>query len=453
MAKKPHVIIFLTDQQRWDSTGLAGNPEGLTPHLDHAARRGAFFDVPITPQPLCTPARSCLQTGRFATSTGVHRNGIPLGEEPDALARIYAAAGYQTGYIGKWHLGDVESAGPVRRDQRAGYDHWLAANLLELTSDAYSTTLWDDSGEAVDLPGYRVDAVADAAIRFIDAHADDEQPFFLFVSFLEPHHQNSRDDYPPPEAYSGRYQGAWLPPDLASLGGTAHRQIDGYYGMIKRLDEAYGRMTDALRSLEIAEDTVVAFTSDHGNHFKTRNSEYKRSVHDASVRVPLVLTGPGVPQGRYVQEVVSTLDLLPTLLELSEVPVPGSYQGRSLVELMRHCESDWSDEAFIQVSESEVARAVRTRRWKYGVRARDAHPVEDPGSDVYEEAYFYDLQADPHELRNLFDAASHRGVREVLEEKLLAWMAHAQEPLPRILAAEPSAKPSNLTLSDGDQFA
>lgn len=430
MSRRPNVVVFFTDQQRWDSSGVAGNPEGLTPNLDRMARRGAFFEVPITPQPLCTPARASLQTGRFATSTGVWRNGIPLGDEPDSLARVFSAAGYRTGYIGKWHLGDSSSKGPVRQDQRAGYDYWLAANALEHTSDAYSTSLWDQEGDEVKLPGYRVDALADAGIRHIDVRSREEDPFFLFLSFLEPHHQNRRDDYPGPEAYSGRYTGAWMPPDLAALGGNAHQQLDGYYGMIRRLDEAYGRVLEALTSLGIEDETVVAFTSDHGSHFKTRNAEYKRSVHEASVRVPLVITGPGVPQGRHVSEVVSTLDLPPTLVDLAGIEVPASYHGRSLLELMRSTDEDWQDEAFIQVSETEVARGLRTRRWKYGIVAPAADPLADAASEVYREAYLYDLKADPYELNNLVASPAHRRAREVLRDKLLRWMAHAGEELP-----------------------
>lgn len=448
MTRRPHVVVFFTDQQRWDTTGTAGNPEGLTPHLDRAARDGAFFEVPVTPQPLCTPSRATMQTGRFATSTGVHRNGIPLGEEPESLARTFAAGGYTTAYIGKWHLADESSPGPVSPEQRGGYEHWLAANLFELTSDSYSTTLWDEAGEPVPLPGYRVDAVADAAIRFLADHTPGDDPVFLFVSFLEPHHQNHRDDYPAPATSAGRHAGAWLPADLATLGGTAHRQIDGYYGMVERLDQAYGRIVDALRSLDALDDTVLAFTSDHGNHFKTRNSEYKRSVHDASVRVPLVLTGPGVPQGRAVREVVSTMDLPPTLLDLAGLEVPESYQGRSLVALMRHSEDDWDDEAFMQISESEVSRAIRTRRWKYGITAPEADPIRDSGSAQYVESHLYDLLSDPHELRNLVELASHDRVREVLREKLLVWMQRAGETLPMIDPAPNAGRASGLIVSE-----
>lgn len=420
----PPVIVFLTDQQRWDTTGLGGNPEGLTPNLDHAARSGVWFDSAHTPQPLCTPARSCLQTGMFATTNGVHRNGIALPGDSRTLAAIFGEEGYSTCYIGKWHLADTTSAGPVRPQQRGGYQTWLAANMLEHTSDAYQTRLWDNDQEPVDLPGYRVDALTDAAISYIRDHAG--QPFFLFLSFLEPHHQNRRDDYPAPAVYRDRYHGAWLPPDLASLHGTAYQQIGGYYGMIKRLDEAYGRILDALRSLGLFDDTVVAFSSDHGCHFKTRNAEYKRSVHDASTRVPLMIKGPGVPRGRVVEDVVSTVGLPATLLELAGLePAPGMQP--SLTKAMRS-DAAPSGEVFIQVSETEVARAIRTPRWKYGVVAPEADPVSDAHGSRYREAYLYDLEADPYELTNLVGLPSHRALSDRLKARLVAWMAAAGEP-------------------------
>ena len=331
-SKKPNVIVFFTDQQRWDTTGLHGNPMGLTPHLDRLAREYTHAAHSFTCQPVCGPARSCLQTGLYATTTGCYRNGIPLPTDSQTLAHYFAEAGYDTGYIGKWHLHERGTTGPVPAADRFGYQYWLASNVLEFTSDAYSTVLYDNDDQPVRLPGYRVDAVTDAAIRYVDAHQD--RPFFLFISYIEPHHQNHLDDYPPPDGYREAYTGGWIPPDLAALGGSTHQHLGGYYGMVKRLDEAYGRLHDALKSLALADDTIVLFTSDHGCHFKTRNSEYKRSCHESSIRVPTVLTGPGF-RGGQLQELVSLIDLPPTLLDAAGLEIPDQMQGRSLMPLLR----------------------------------------------------------------------------------------------------------------------
>lgn len=196
---KPNVIVFLTDQQRWDSTGMHGNPSGLTPTLDRLARHHTHIYHSFTCQPVCGPARACLQTGLYATETGCFANGIPLPENSCTLGNYFAEAGYATGYIGKWHLYDKRSQGPVPASHRFGYQHWLASNVLEFTSDAYQTRLYNETEQPVDLPGFRVDALADSAIRFVDVHKKEE--FFLFLSFIEPHHQNHLDDYPPPDGY------------------------------------------------------------------------------------------------------------------------------------------------------------------------------------------------------------------------------------------------------------
>jgi len=429
--RRPNVIVFFSDQQRWDTSGLHGNPMDLTPNFDAMARRGTHIANSITCQPVCGPARSCLQTGLYATTTGCFRNGIPLPDDSKTLAHYFKEAGYQTGYIGKWHLSNEE---PVPEDKRGGYDYWLASNLLEFTSDAYDLVMYDNDNQPKKLPGYRVDGQADAMIRYIDEHQD--EPFFLFSSFIEPHHQNHLDDYPPPDGYRERYTGGWIPPDLAALGGSTHQHLGGYYGMVKRLDEALGRVLDALKSLDIADETILMFTSDHGCHFKTRNGEYKRSCHESSVHVPTAFHGPGFEGGGQVSEMVSLIDLPPTLLDAAGIDVPDLMQGRSILPLLNGTADDWPEEAFIQVSEAQVGRAVRTGRWKYGVDAPEKHGGKDAGSDTYVEQYLYDLQADPYELTNLIHSEVHQIVRDVMRDRLIRRMKDAGEDEPSIVQAE-----------------
>ncbi len=289
------------------------------------------------------------------------------------------------------------------------------------------------------LPGYRIDALTDAAIRYLDKHQNGNQegpPFFLFLSYLEPHHQNHIDDYPSPTGYREQYQGRWIPPDLAALGGSTHQHIGGYFGLVKRLDEALGRLLDALKSLGLNENTIILFTSDHGNHFKTRNAEYKRSCHEASIRVPTVLTGPGFNGGGQVDELVSLIDLPPTLLDAAGIPVPAHMEGRSILSLIRGKTDEWPDDIFIQISESQVGRAIRTSRWKYSVSAPDKKGwVLEHTSDQYEEEFLYDLEADPHELANLIGYESHQEVAARMRERLLQYLREVENADPEILTA------------------
>ena len=435
--EQPNIVFFFTDQQRFDTTGVHGNPLDLTPNFDRFAQRGTHLYNCFTPQPVCGPARACLQSGQYATTTGCYRNGIPLPQTTKALAHYFNDAGYHTGYIGKWHLADSNSKGAVEENERGGYQYWLGANLLEFVSDAYDMNLYNNANEKVHLPGYRVDAMTDAAIRYIDEQKDN--PFFLFMSFLEPHHQNHLDDYPPPHGYRERYAGRWTPPDLAHLGGSTQQHLAGYFGMVKRLDEAFGRLLDALKSLELLDNTIVVFTSDHGCHFKTRNGEYKRSCHESSIRVPTAISGPGFTSGGQFQHLISTLDLPPTLLDAVGIDVPEQMQGRSILPLVNRQETDWPGEVFVQISESQVGRAVRTGRWKYGVDAPDKDGWNDMTSDTYVEQYLYDLESDPYELFNLIDLESHQHVAAVMRDRLKRRMVEAGEGEPTIHSS-PNAK-------------
>lgn len=429
----PNVLVFFTDQQRWDTTGVHGNPLGLTPNFDRFCRTGTHLFNAFTCQPVCGPARACLQTGLYATQNGSFRNSIPLDPSLPTLAQLFREHGYTTGYIGKWHLAD-KGPGAVPAGSRGGYEYWLAANSVESVSDAYEARLFDNNDEEVLLPGYRVDAYADATIRYLSEKRD--KPFFLFTSYLEPHHQNHRDDYPAPDGYAEQYNARWTPPDLQELGGTSARHLAGYWGMVKRLDEAFGRVMDTLKTLGLAENTIVLFTSDHGCHFKTRNAEYKRSCHDSSLRVPTLLMGPGLQEGRTFHPLASLIDLPPTLLEAAGIPVPESMSGKSLIPEIRgqSSRSEEEDYIFAQISESEHGRTIRTRRWKYAISA----PYDrSPTTSQYQEAYLYDLLADPYELENLIGVEPFSEITTVLREKLLAKMQEIGEPPVTLIPAEP----------------
>ncbi|MCJ8330542.1 MAG: sulfatase-like hydrolase/transferase [Lentisphaeria bacterium] len=445
---KPNVLVFFTDQQRWDCSGLHGNPLDLMPNFDRLARQGTHLAKAFTCQPVCGPARSCFQTGKYATTTGHVTNTEAVIGDEKTIAHHFTDAGYTTGYIGKWHLAKGRD-GAVPVEERGGYDYWLASNLLEFTSNAYDVCLYNNDNEEVKLPGYRVDTIADATIRYIDEHQD--EPFFLFTSYIEPHHQNHIDDYPPPDGYRERYANKWVPPDLQALGGTTQQHLGGYYGMVKRLDEALGRVVDALKSLKLLDNTIILFTTDHGCHFKTRNSEYKRSCHESSTRLPTMIHGPGFMAGGEINELVSLIDFPPTLLDSAGIDVPDYMQGRSILPLAQKTDVDWPDSVFTQISEAQVGRSIRTQRWKYCVDASDFDDAwKTNSSSIYKEQYLYDLQADPYELRNLINEESHDKIKELLREKLIARMVDAGEEAPEIIPAE--TKPSGQRVVTHDEL-
>lgn len=427
---RPNVIVFFTDQQRHDTTGIHGNPCGLTPNFDQMALEGTFPEYAFTPQPVCGPARAVLQTGKYATTTGNYRNAIPLDTQHATIAHYFNQAGYETGYIGKWHLGSTRHAVP--KEERGEYQYWLGANALESTSQAYQTLVYDHEDLPVFLPGYRVDALTDAAISYISKKK--EQPFFLFLSFLEPHFQNSNDSFPAPDV-DRHTSYPYMPPDLGALGGTAWQHLPGYYGMIKRLDSALGRIRDACKSLGLEENTIILYTSDHACHFKTRNDEYKRSCHESSIRIPMALTGSVFRGGGRLTQMVSLVDIAPTLLETCGIPVPQDMQGHSILPLVSRKDVTWPDNILVQISETQVGRAIRTKRWKYAVEAPDKDPMVDSCASVYAETALYDLEHDPYELCNLIGFTSHLKVAAIMGTRLKERMAEIGEGIPIILPA------------------
>jgi len=241
---RPNVVVFFTDQQRWDTVGAYGSPMDLTPNLDAAAEEGTLLANAISSQPVCAPTRGCLQTGQYATTHGVYRNWDTLPDAEHLIARVFDRAGYETGYTGKWHLANT-GADPVPEGERGGYEYWRVADTLEYTSHPYEGILYDEHDDPVEFDGYRVDALTDMAIEFIER--DREAPFFFTLSHLDPHHQNDMNAYVAPDGYAHEHRNPWAPPDLRGQPGNWHEELPDYYGICERLDECYGRCSTRSR--------------------------------------------------------------------------------------------------------------------------------------------------------------------------------------------------------------
>ncbi|MCX5659747.1 MAG: sulfatase-like hydrolase/transferase [Planctomycetota bacterium] len=449
-SRAPNILFILSDQQRWDTVGCYGAPivEGLTPNLDRMAASGVRFQNTFTCQPVCGPARSCLQSGVYATQTGCITNNIALPLNQVTIAKLLGAAGYETGYIGKWHLASDKEhrhdTGPIPPERRGGYrDHWLASDLLEFTSHGYEGYMHDGEGRRNDFEGYRVDCMTNFVLDYLRGYATRRagRPFLLFTSFIEPHHQNDLNRYIGPIGSKQRFAKFNVPGDLRGTSPEPGRRCDwpqqmpDYLGCCSSLDQNLGRILGQLDILGLAQETLVIYTSDHGSHFCTRNAEYKRSAHDASIRVPLIARGPGFRGGAVIEDLVSLIDLPASVLAASGQSVPASFRGRPLQALVDGSAKDWPKEVFVQVSEDHTARAIRTHRWKYSVWV----PRDKTGSagdrSQYWEQYLYDLQADPHERVNLVGEPGLAAVRSGLADVLKRRMAHAGEPEPIILPA------------------
>lgn len=415
--ERPNVLVVLTDQQRWDTVGAYGSPLEITPNLDRMAESGTVLERSFTTQPVCGPSRACIQTGRHATEHGVWKNTARFEYDGPTLAETFSNAGYDTGYVGKWHLANTETD-PVPPERRAGYDgYWRAADVLEFTSGPESGYVHNEDSERIEFEDYRVDAMTDFAVDFL--HRDRDDPFFLFLSYLEPHHQNDMNAYVAPEGYAERHANPWVPPDLRDRPGDWYESLPDYYGICERIDESLGQLLEELKDTGVADETIVLFTSDHGCHFRTRNAEYKRSCHESSIRVPSVYCGPGFDDGGRVDELTTLLDVPPTLIDAAGLEVPDEMKGQSVRPLVDDPLPEWRDDIFVQISESAVERAIRTDQWKYAVYAPEKDGFKDSTSDEYVERYLYDLRADPHEEVNLVGRPDHREIADILRERLL----------------------------------
>ena len=434
--KRKNIIFYFSDQQRWDTVN-----ERVTPNLMKLAEEGTLFENNFTCQPVCGPARACLQSGMYATQVECYWNGIALPRDITPLARHFNNAGYQTAYIGKWHLASDRYPGigvhcektAIPKDRQGEYQYWRAADCLEFTSHGYNGYVFDGDGNQIDFKGYRADCINDFALEYLDRR-DTEKPFFMFISQLEPHHQNDHNTIEGYKETVEQFKDYPIPDDLSFLKGNYKKEYPDYISAINRLDYNVGRLVDKLKELGIYDDTIIIYTSDHGAHFKTRNPEYKRSCHESASRTPLIIKGGGFEAGRIEKRLSSLIDLPPTMLSMAGIGIPENYMGVDLTTQINAPDKK-RDCVFMQISESQCGRAIRTDRFKYAVR--DLSPVgyAHHSSKVYFEDYLYDLQNDPIEKHNLVKNPKYSEIRQELKYLLLEQMKNAGEEPPVILPA------------------
>lgn len=431
-----NIIFYFSDQQRWDTVN-----EEVTPNLMKLADEGVLFENSFTCQPVCGPARSCLQSGMYATETGCYTNGIALPRDITPLAEYFNRAGYQTAYIGKWHLGSDKYPGigvhcektAIPKDRQGKYQYWRAADCLEFTSHGYGGYIFDGDGNKIDFTGYRADCINDFALEFLDKR-DKDKPFFMFVSQLEPHHQNDHNHVEGYKETIDKYKDYPLPDDLTFLKGNYKEMYPDYISAINRLDYNVGKLVEKLKSLGIYDDTIIIYTSDHGCHFLTRNFEYKRSCHESSIHTPLIIKGGGFEGGKRDGRLVSLIDLPPTMLSMAGIKIPPNFKGFDLTketddpETQRKC-------VFLQISESQCGRAIRTDRFMYSVKDLNPTGYLHENSKVYFEDYLYDLKKDPIEKHNLVKNPKYAHVRRELKYLLLEEIRKAGEEAPVIFPA------------------
>ena len=432
--RPPNVLVILTDQQRADMLGCAGNDQLRTPNLDRLAAEGTRFSRCVSASPSCTPFRGTFQSGLYPHDHRALLNGLPMSLMATTFAQVFARQGYATGYAGKWHLsgGDpkLRPGGRVPPGwQRFGWHEWHG---WERGHSFFKVWRFDDkSGDRVRVSGYEWEPTwhTDLAIEFIERHTQAGKPWLFQLSYGPPH--------PPeecPERFRRRYPpGAFkLAPDVTGRFGPYREArlreiLSIYYGQVSALDEEVARLMVVLKKVGIERDTVIFFTSDHGDllgsHCGRRGGPLrgKDAPFSMAFRIPLIVRAPGrVRAGKVCDALVEGVDLAPTLLELAGLPAQPQMPGKSLASWCSDGRGPRRSAVYLSGGAPGAGewRGMWDGRWLYA-------PF---GHDV-----LYDHETDPHELNNRFRYGLFAAFRKKLHAQLLGLAAERSDPALRAL--------------------
>ncbi|MCX5758562.1 MAG: sulfatase [Candidatus Hydrogenedentes bacterium] len=423
---KPNIVFAFSDEHRWQSMGCSEMPGLRTPNMTRLAAEGTMFTHCISNAPVCSPYRGMLMTGRWPHQQGVTDNGLPLDPNRPTLGKAFQAAGYRTGYVGKWHLGGV-------RAEPFGFDESLI-----WTDD---NTHWDKSeyhpreGEPVRPKGYNARLMTTQALDFIGKN--DERPFFLMLSWNPPH-SNFLDA---PDEKKALYPPGSLPwrenvPEAVRNGEMKDGEIwsqstwpycQGYHAHISAIDDEIGRLLVCLEGRGIDHDTIVVYTSDHGSMMGSHGVGGKRQPYEESIRVPFFVRWPGsIPKGRTCDALFGVPDLMPTLCGLAGLAAPDSCAGRDLSRAMLDGRDPESEaQPIMHISKENASggerhpaplfRGLRTERYTYAVR--------EDGPWL-----LFDNREDPFQMANRVDDSALADVKRKLHAQLAVRLRETGDP-------------------------
>lgn len=436
MAKPPNLLFVFADQMRSTAVGCAGVEEVLTPRLDRFATEGTRFTNAISNTPLCCPARASLLTGLHVLQHRVVNNDILMDTSLPTVAQALNGAGYGCGYIGKWHLDDPDRGicippGPRRRGFE---DYWATSNCNHEYNAAFYYL--NDETEPRWFNDYEPNGQTDLAVDYLKRQAAGDKPFCLFVSWGPPHcpydlvPKRFLDLYDParirlmPTAVDAGYYDHQEKRLLPRGEGEAakRRAIAGYYGHCSALDHCFGRLLDTLREAHLDENTIVVFTSDHGDMLFSHNRGWKWKPWRESVGIPLLIRWPGrVPAGRVTDGPIGIVDFPTTLLGMAGVDGLAGVHGQNLSRFVQGEDTDAPDAQYINCpvvmgwSDMPPWRGVVTRTHTY-TRFHDGNTL------------LYDDVADPFQTRNLAGQPSHADLQSRLELRLRKFLDQTNDP-------------------------
>lgn len=425
-SSRPNLLLVIADEWRADALGYAGDPNAHTPVIDRLAAQSVNFERAVSGCPTCSPSRASLMTGQYPLTHGVYLCDVPLAPKGITLGEALRNAGYQTGYIGKWHLDGSPDGRYERREayippeKRFGFDYWKAQ---ECTHDYNHSSYYEGNDQTKKYwPGYDAIAQTEDACRYVREHAKSPVPYFLMLSCGPPH--------PPLHTAPERYQAMYrdreirLRPNVPEDRKTqAIEDLRGYYAHIAALDECFGRLLDTLEATGSAEDTIVVFTSDHGNMRHSQGVNGQLCPWEECIRIPLLIRIPrkfGRTARRSAALPIGMPDLMPTLLGLCGIPVPPGVQGTdyysSPTPTTRTAAPVSSAFLSLPVPNSD-ARTPGFAEYR-GIRSLQYTYVRS----IYGPWLLYDNQRDPYQMHNLCGRPEAKAIQARLDIELSGWL-------------------------------
>ena len=411
--ERPNFVFILTDDQRYDAMSCAGHPFLHTPNMDRIAKEGAHLKNTFVTTSLCSPSRACFLTGKNARSHGIKNNKTPLGDDTMTFPRALQQAGYETAFIGKWHMGPQDGVRP-------GFNRWVSFK----GQGVYWNPDLNIDGEKVQATGYMTDILTKHAVDWLKKSRN--APFCLYLS-----HKATHGPFTPPVRYSKLFSDVKVPkPESMDENFTGKPKWlqtrkrmtydDGYQNWVRQynrtvmgIDDSVGRVLSTLEGLGILDNTVVVFAGDNGYFQGEHGLGDKRAMYEESIRIPMVMRYPKlVKPGTVVDKMVLNIDLCPTFLDLAGVKLFDGIQGKSIRPLLKGKTTGWRSDFFYEYIDEEpfkipTTRGVRTERWKY---------IEYPEADDICE--LYDLKNDPAEMHNLINDPSKAEVVKDMRKRL-----------------------------------
>ncbi len=412
--KKPNIVFVFADQWRVQSMGYAGNPDVKTPNLDKLASEGVNFMNAISTNPVCTPYRAILLTGQYPLKTGMFMNDVSLYPVSKSFAKLFKQEGYNTAYIGKWHLDGNGRSAFIPKERRQGFDYW---KVLECSHEYNNSQYWGNDDKLHKWEGYDAEAQTKDAIAYIEEQAKSEKPFCLMLSWGPPHAPYKTA----PKEFQDLYKNVdiQLRPNVPDeLKEKTKDLLRGYYAHCSALDSYIKQLQDAIKLSNIEDNTIFVFTSDHGDMINSHGQMKKQRIYEESARVPFIIKYPALlgKEGRHSDFLLNTLDILPTMLGLSGLDIPADLDGEDITDVIFGKEEEDRKATIVSCIQpfGQWKRAAGGKEFRGIITKRYTYAKNLSG-----EWLFFDNVEDPYQLNNLAGNPDFESIAKNLDELLI----------------------------------